>query len=209
MLGLWSASLIGVTVAGTTGAALPSGLPATDLLSLSFPVSADEAAAVAREALAFAKAWMLEGYTRAPAVMLGLGATLLVPPLALAGLIFSGRIRAAAPPRPDLSVAWPEPAWIEIAERNGELCPIDRELIQIGRQGDNDICLDDATVHRYHALIERKAGSGYTIADVSGPDGSGVRVNGRRIGIASLADGDMVELGSAQLRFSMASCGQV
>jgi hypothetical protein len=209
MLGLWSASVICVTVAGTTGPALPSSLPAIDL-ALSFPVSADELAAIARQVLALGKTWVLEGYARAPAVMLGLGAALLVPPLAVAGLILSGRTHgpAPAPPEADLTAAWPEPAWLEIGERNGELCPIDRDLIQIGRHSDNDIRLDDATVHRYHALIERKAGSGYTIADVSGPEGSGVRVNGRRVGIASLANGDLVELGAARLRFATDACGQ-
>jgi pSer/pThr/pTyr-binding forkhead associated (FHA) protein len=57
-------------------------------------------------------------------------------------------------------------------------------------------------VHRYHAVIERTSDETFVIRDVSGKDG--VRVNGELTARAQLADGDVIELGRAKLRFENA-----
>ena len=75
---------------------------------------------------------------------------------------------------------------------------------RIGRHGDNDIRLADWSVHRHHAVIERTPEEAFVIADLSGKDGSGLRVNGERKERAELSDGDLIELGRSRLRFENA-----
>jgi pSer/pThr/pTyr-binding forkhead associated (FHA) protein len=41
------------------------------------------------------------------------------------------------------------------------------------------------------------------IVDLSGKDGSGVRINGQRAERMQLSDGDVIELGRAKLKFEM------
>lgn len=74
-------------------------------------------------------------------------------------------------------------------------------LARIGRETDNEIRLDHSTVHRYHAIIERRLGEGYVIADLSDTNGNGVLVNGERIFHRLLRNGDVITLGAARLRF--------
>jgi pSer/pThr/pTyr-binding forkhead associated (FHA) protein len=82
--------------------------------------------------------------------------------------------------------------------------PLAGQVIRIGRHADNDIRLADASVHRYHAVIQRTAEEAFVITDVSGKDGNGVRVNGERLERAHLSDGDVIELGRARLKFESA-----
>jgi chromosome segregation ATPase len=69
---------------------------------------------------------------------------------------------------------------------------------RIGRAPDNDICIEDSSVSRHHAIV------------VSGPNGTfiedldsvnGVGVNGRRIRHERLNEGDFVTLGTMRFRF--------
>ncbi len=76
-------------------------------------------------------------------------------------------------------------------------------VARIGREEDNDIRLKHPTVHRYHALIRRNYEEGYEIADLSDAAGNGVIVNGNRVSNSPLADGDVIKLGAARLRFSL------
>ena len=68
--------------------------------------------------------------------------------------------------------------WLTVEGRSGGPMPLAGDLIRIGRQEDNDIRLADRSVHRHHAVIERTADEAFMIKDVSGQDGSGVRING-------------------------------
>ena len=71
----------------------------------------------------------------------------------------------------------------------------------IGRESDNDICLRDRSVHRYHALIHRSPDAEYFITDLSGDGGNGVWVNGVKQRAVELCSGDLIQLGSADVRF--------
>ncbi|MDX2259375.1 MAG: FHA domain-containing protein [Hyphomicrobiaceae bacterium] len=75
-----------------------------------------------------------------------------------------------------------------------------RAMTRIGRESDNEICLEDATVHRYHAVIRRSPEEGLVLTDLSGADGNGIAHNGRRVPQAHLADGDTIVLGKITLR---------
>lgn len=175
--------------------------------------------------------WIMASYQQAPALVLGLAALLAVPPLALVGLwatrreralvavpeartkVLRGGRRATRAPRESVKTGYipakPHEAWIEILN-GSEVAPRAREtrfpvkhvLLRIGRESDNDICLEDVTVHRYHAAIHLTEDAEFMITDLSSESGNGVVVNGRAVAEARLKAGDQIELGKAQLRFT-------
>ena len=79
--------------------------------------------------------------------------------------------------------------------------PLGHNLVRIGRHQENDVRLEDKTVHRYHALLHRSPEGDFLIRDLSGDAGNGVYVNGSRIEQVALRPGDLVELGAVRLRF--------
>jgi len=161
-------------------------------------------------------------YQRAPVVVLVLSALLVLPMVALISFAAHARTRSrssraalrAAQRRaqsgslinetPAGTPTWPSQAWLTIEGRPGGTMPLAGEVIRIGRHEDNDIRLTDRSVHRHHAVIERTPDEAFVITDVSGKNGNGVRINGERTARAQLADGDMIELGRAKLRFENA-----
>ncbi len=180
--------------------------------------------------------WLAQSYARAPALVLGLVALMAVPPLALLGLWVSRReaesvavseartqVRrvsrtAKAEPRDGVRTGHiplrPLEAWVEVVDGGESASPaqeqrysLARTLLRIGRETDNDICLQDITVHRYHAAIHRTEDAEFVITDLSSTQGNGVVVNGRAVAEARLASGDIIELGNAQLKFSAAPSG--
>lgn len=216
----------GLTFAALTSSvsATPDALPAgegVDALAQSWTGLAD---------------WISASYARAPALVLGLAALVALPPLALIGLWVRRReaesvalpeaqtqVRrvprgAAAEPREGVRTGHiplrPLEAWVEVVNTS-EVAPasadrrygLARALLRIGRETDNDICLQDMTVHRYHAAIHRTEDAEFVITDLSSTGGNGVVVNGRAVAEARLASGDVIELGNARLRFSAAPSG--
>jgi hypothetical protein len=177
-------------------------------------------------------AWLLAGYERAPALVLGLGAILAILPLAFAGrLVHRGHYEfgdpgptevtsAAEPPQAPTRVlkranqprevqtlraddaARPVEAWLVLDGAGGRRYDLARGVVRLGREVDNDVRLPLATVHRYHAIVHRTSEAEYVITDLSSPDGNGLLVNGRRLGEARLEDGDRVQLGEAMLTFT-------
>lgn len=159
-------------------------------------------------------AWLNDGYHRAPALMLVLAALIALPPLAVAGLVLrrprrspDSTVRLSRPSartgkrdrtvRTELS-AWPTEAWVETGGRRHV---VGRAMLRVGREADNDICLQEKTVHRYHAVIRRSTDGEVIVTDVSGPEGNGVLVNGARVGEARLRPGDVIAIGEVKLNF--------
>jgi len=68
---------------------------------------------------------------------------------------------------------------------------------RIGRSGSADICLDDATVSRRHALIVRTPEDELRALDDRSLNG--LFVNGEQVEWAPLADGDELEIGRYRL----------
>jgi hypothetical protein len=158
--------------------------------------------------------WLGDSYHRAPALMLVLAVLVALPPLAIAGMVMR-RQKGASPdktiriPRPTLRPArettvrtelsaWPTEAWVELAGRRHV---IGRAMLRVGREADNDICLQEKTVHRYHAVIRRTTDGEVIITDLSGPSGNGVLVNGARVGESRLKAGDAIAIGEVKLNF--------
>jgi pSer/pThr/pTyr-binding forkhead associated (FHA) protein/actin-like ATPase involved in cell morphogenesis len=70
--------------------------------------------------------------------------------------------------------------------------------VRIGRQPDNDMVLDDPLISRQHAEL-RRTPQGWQLVDLSSSNGT--FVNGRRVGTATLAPGDVIGLGYGNYRF--------
>jgi len=66
----------------------------------------------------------------------------------------------------------------------------------VGRAGDCDITLEDGLVSRRHARIWCDADT-WRIEDLGSRNGT--RVNGKKVGTAALADGDLVSIGRARI----------
>jgi hypothetical protein len=163
-----------------------------------------------------------DGYQRAPALVLVFSALLVLPVVAVISFVVHSTRRRrrreaalrAAQRRADAGVkdmpggagapAWPSQAWLTIEGARGGTMPLAGQVIRIGRHEDNDIRLADSSVHRHHAVIERTPEEAFVIIDVSGKEGNGVRINGARTAQAQLADGDVIELGRAKLKFETA-----
>ena len=177
-------------------------------------------AQVADGTLALFSQWLKTSFEEAPALVLGLGALLTVPPLALLGLLLRGRESSSSEDATQLlSRGQRRPAlkrerlqtglvprvgevWLELQAPHGpQRHRVAGPLVRIGRESDNDICISDKTVHRYHAAVHRSEDADYLITDLSSAAGNGVVVNGRAVQEARLANGDQIELGGAVLRF--------
>ncbi len=159
-----------------------------------------------------------QGYSRAPALMLGLSILLAVPPLALIGMLTRRTRRTSnktvmlprskrGSDRPRLRTEkteispWPTEAWVEAEGFPDSRRIIGRTLIRIGREDDNDLRFAVKTVHRYHAVIRRTTDGVVMITDLSGKDGNGVLVNGARVAEARLTKGDIINIGEVKMRF--------
>jgi len=170
-----------------------------------------------------ARALLKAGYARAPALVIVLGACIALPVVALIScfvqwVVSRRRLYAAmraaqlraleAEPAEDMPSAealplWSHEAWLTVEGTGAGTLPLDTRRMRIGRHRDNDVLLADAAVDRYHAVIERTP-EAFVIVDVSGKDGSGVRINGERQARAQLCDGDVIELGRTRLKFECA-----
>jgi hypothetical protein len=84
------------------------------------------------------------------------------------------------------------------AGRAGETYELTSDRITIGRHPNADIFLDDVTVSRNHAIVE-KAGDGFVIADEGSLNGT--YLNRRRIERQVLANGDELQIGKYKLTF--------
>lgn len=74
----------------------------------------------------------------------------------------------------------------------GERFFIDKSVFTIGRNPDSDILLDDITVSRQHAVIE-KIGDDYLIKDMESLNGT--YINGKIIELSKLNSGDRIQIG--------------
>ena len=82
---------------------------------------------------------------------------------------------------------------------SGQLFPIDADRMTVGRSPSNDIFLDDVTVSRNHAVINRAA-EGVVLEDLGSLNGT--YVNRRRIEAPErLQDGDELQIGKFRLAF--------
>ena len=78
--------------------------------------------------------------------------------------------------------------------------PITRTTWRIGRSRDNEMTLDDNSVSRRHAEIQRLASGKFILYDLDSLNG--VYVNDEKVSKHKLAEGDIIEVGDFYLRFT-------
>lgn len=81
---------------------------------------------------------------------------------------------------------------------NGERRILGTEAVTIGRLPECGITLSDSNVSRMHAAV-RPSGTGFVIEDNGSTNGT--KVNGSPVTTHVLADGDVITIGTARLRF--------
>jgi pSer/pThr/pTyr-binding forkhead associated (FHA) protein len=82
--------------------------------------------------------------------------------------------------------------------RSGEQFRIDRDVMTIGRAPQSDVFLDDITVSREHARLERTP-NGMVLTDQGSLNGT--YVNRQRIESSRLSDGDELQVGKYRLAY--------
>jgi len=82
--------------------------------------------------------------------------------------------------------------------RAGESFPVNRDVMTIGRAPSSDVFLDDITVSREHARLERTP-NGLVLTDQGSLNGT--YVNRERIESTQLADGDELQIGKYRLAY--------
>jgi type II secretory pathway predicted ATPase ExeA len=76
--------------------------------------------------------------------------------------------------------------------------PVNQQRISIGRDSDNDLCIDSPFVSRQHATIYRN-GADTAIVDLESKNGT--FVNSQPVQVQSISDQDIIFIGYHQIRF--------
>jgi len=91
-------------------------------------------------------------------------------------------------------------AYLIAQDEKGTRYPITRTTWRIGRSRDNEMTLDDNSVSRRHAEIQRVGSGKFILYDRDSLNG--VFVNEEKISRHKLAEGDIIEIGDFSLRFT-------
>ena len=81
---------------------------------------------------------------------------------------------------------------------NRQMIPLEKHVIRIGRQTENDIVFHEEFVSRFHAEIRFEDGK-YILQDNEST--SGTFVNGRKIDRCVLNSGDLISIATIQMMF--------
>jgi pSer/pThr/pTyr-binding forkhead associated (FHA) protein len=76
---------------------------------------------------------------------------------------------------------------------------LEKDATSVGRDTSSDVFLDDVTVSRVHASIERRDGGSFFVRDSGSLNGT--YVNGEQVDETKLASGDEVQIGRFKLIF--------
>ncbi len=79
---------------------------------------------------------------------------------------------------------------------------LEKDATSVGRNTDSDVFLDDVTVSRAHASMERRSDGSFFVRDVGSLNGT--YVNGEQVDETKLASGDEVQIGKFKLVFFVA-----
>lgn len=82
---------------------------------------------------------------------------------------------------------------------------LDKELMQIGRHPDSDVFLDDVTVSRRHAEVQRRPDGQHVLTDVGSLNGT--YLNNERVESAALREGAQIQIGKFRLVFVIGQLG--
>jgi hypothetical protein len=105
--------------------------------------------------------------------------------------------RASAKPAPATHKPF---AYLVVQDESGLRYPITNTTWRIGRTRDNELTLDDKSVSRRHAEIQRYSNGKFVIFDVDSLNG--VFVNSEQVKKKKLEEGDIIEIGDIYMRFT-------
>ncbi|MBF8268896.1 MAG: hypothetical protein HW386_605 [Gammaproteobacteria bacterium] len=91
-------------------------------------------------------------------------------------------------------------AYLVVQDESGIRYPITNTTWRIGRTRDNELPLNDKSVSRRHAEIQRYSNGKFVIFDVDSLNG--VFVNSEQVKKKKLEEGDIIEIGDIYLRFT-------
>ena len=90
-------------------------------------------------------------------------------------------------------------AWLQFLDAGSTTrIPVVATALRIGRHQDNDLCLQNRSVHRQHAVLHKTSNGDVIIRDLGTKNG--IIVNGKRCSEHNLVDNDLIELGEVRLR---------
>lgn len=91
-------------------------------------------------------------------------------------------------------------AYLVVQDETGLRYPITNTTWRIGRTKDNELSLNDKSVSRRHAEIQRYSNGNFVVFDVDSLNG--VYVNSEQVKKKKLKEGDIIEIGDIFLRFT-------
>ena len=94
-------------------------------------------------------------------------------------------------------------AYLVLQDETKKRYPITRTTWRIGRGRDNELVLNDSSVSRRHAEIHRSKGDIFTVYDLDSMNG--VYVNNNKVSRSLVHEGDIIEIGDINLRFTLLS----
>jgi len=94
-------------------------------------------------------------------------------------------------------------AYLVSQEEHAKRYPILRTTWRIGRKRSNELSLNDPSVSRLHAKIQRDNNGNFFIMDMASLNGT--YVNDEQVSKQKLQEGDLIEIGNIRLRFTQLS----
>ena len=91
--------------------------------------------------------------------------------------------------------------WAWLVMPGGERVPVTHWENVIGRSKNCDVSIALSTVSRNHAVLTRYDDGSWTISDANSKDGT--YVNGERVNICALQDGDVISVGGVKLKLKV------
>ena len=91
-------------------------------------------------------------------------------------------------------------AYLVTQDEKGLRYPIIRTIWRIGRSRDNEMTLNDHSISRRHAEIQRDSNGQFILLDTN--SSNGLFVNDEKISKHILQEGDIIEIGDISLRFT-------
>ncbi|MBU2534078.1 MAG: FHA domain-containing protein [Alphaproteobacteria bacterium] len=159
-------------------------------------------------------AWVEAQYADSPELVLSLGVAFSLPAIATTGVLLRSLLASRKRRRYEFDAAtqhtrpaslWRQRAALELTSANAREFVLGQGIVRIGRETDNDLCLPDPAVHRYHAVIEQTPEAEFVISYVGDPNSNGMHVDGHPVTRQRLRGGEILLLGATKLRFTMRS----
>lgn len=134
----------------------------------------------------------------------GIPAALITLLLATIGILLLSTVRQNRKPEKSQHAEEFKPyAYLVLQDETKKRYAITRTTWRIGRGRDNEMILNDSSVSRRHAEIHRDKGDLFTIYDLDSMNG--VYVNNNKVSKSLLHEGDIIEIGDINLRFTLLS----